>query len=278
MVDFKGIPNFSPTRLLIPGPHGFPPLAAQPGAMGRLYYSPFVRIQGTSVVYDAPIVAVGNGPFDVIHHTNTHDRVLTIDTKKMTVGLLFVRGFSNGKPILYLSFETSDALSATIERSTFVPALNLSPVPNGDSRDGQARAEIFTFTNGATGPHSPPAQGLTHVIVDGLNAQEANLQNTALLEALRIGGDAHNVFSFFPTLRDPKLAQDYSPLWDLNIGVWSKFAVAHGLNTAKTDAIVIQELAAKGLVTSPGGLPLSSAGSIINCPALAFTDTPPTTP
>jgi len=76
----------------------------------------------------------------------------------------------------------------------------------------------FTFTNGATGEHSPPAQGLTHVIVDGLNAQEANLQDTALLKALREGGDAHNVFSFFPTLRDPKLAQDYSPLWDLNMG------------------------------------------------------------
>ena len=278
MVDFKGIPDFSPTRLLMPGPHGFPPLAAQPGGMGRLHYSPFVRIKGTSVVYDAPIVAVGNGPFDVIHHKNTHDRVLTIDTQKMTVGLLFVRGFSNGKPILYLSFETSDALTATIERSTFVPALSLSPFPNGDSRDGQARAEIFTFTNGATGPQSPPAQGLMHVIINGLNAQEANLQNTALLEALRIGGDAHNVFSFFPTLRDPNLAQDYSPLWDLNIGVWSKFAVAHGLNTAKTDANEILELAAKGLVTSPGGSPLASSGSIINCPALAFTDTPPTTP
>ena len=85
-------------------------------------------------------------------------------------------------------------------------------------------------------------------------------------------------FSFFPTLRDPNLAQDYSPLWDLNIGVWSKFAVAHGLNTAKTDANEILELAAKGLVTSPGGSPLASSGSIINCPALAFTDTPPTTP
>src|SRR5207248_3944666 len=145
------------------------------------------------------------------------------------------------------------------------PPRTLSPVPNGDNRIDQARATIFTVRNGATGEHSPPAQGLMHVIIDALNAQEANLQNTALLEALREGGDAHNVFSFFPTLRDPMFAQDYSPLWDLNIGVWSKFAVAHGLNTAKTDAIVIQELAAKGLVTSPGGLPLSSAGSIINC-------------
>jgi hypothetical protein len=30
------------------------------------------------VVYNAPIVATGDGPFDVTHHTNTEDRVLGI--------------------------------------------------------------------------------------------------------------------------------------------------------------------------------------------------------
>jgi len=32
-------------------------------------YSPFIRIDGSSVVYNAPIVATGDGPFDVVHHT-----------------------------------------------------------------------------------------------------------------------------------------------------------------------------------------------------------------
>src|SRR5437764_702096 len=74
-VNFKGIPDFGPTRLLMPGPHGFPPLPAQPARMDRLHYSPFVRIKGTGVVYDAPIVAVGNGPVDVLHHNTTQDTV-----------------------------------------------------------------------------------------------------------------------------------------------------------------------------------------------------------
>ncbi len=277
-ITFQGMPDFSPARVLIPGPTAFPPLGAAPGAMGDLHYSPFVRLQGSPVVYNAPIVATGNGPFDVTHHTNTQDRVLGIDTKRMTVDLLFVRGFGNGQPILYLSFADSDVLSAVIERSDFTPGLSLSPFANGEGLPGSARAEIFTFTNARTGVSSPPAQGLTHVIVDGHNTEDESLRNTAAQEALRRGGDAHNVFSVFPTLRDPALAARYSPLWDLQIGVWSPFAVAHKLNVAQTDANVIRRLAIRGLVTSPGGTPLAPAGIVIDCPALAFTDKMPVTP
>ena len=32
-------------------------------------YSPFIRIAGSQTVYSAPIVATGDGPFDVVHHT-----------------------------------------------------------------------------------------------------------------------------------------------------------------------------------------------------------------
>jgi len=85
-VNFKGIPDFGPTRVLTPGPTGFPPLGAQPGAVGDDLYSPFIRIKGSSVVYNAPIVAVGDGPFDVETHTNTSDRTMAISTDpaKMT--------------------------------------------------------------------------------------------------------------------------------------------------------------------------------------------------
>lgn len=270
-----GEPDFRPTRLLVPGPTGFPPLVARPGAQGGLHYSPFVRIGGTHIVYDAPIVAVGHGPFDVTTHSNTHDRLLSIDVKRMTAGLGFIRGFANGKPIFYLSFETSAPLTAVIERSTFVPVLGLSPAPDRGDDPKTARADIFTFTNGATGPTSPPAQGLAHVIVDGLNAQPLYLGNTRLLRALHVGGDAHNVFDVFPTLKDRQSALLYSPLWDLHIGVYTPKAVAAGLNTAKTDSSQILRLAARGLVTSPGGTPLASNREIINCPALGFPGNPP---
>lgn len=273
-----GKPDFRLTRVLVPGPKGFPPRAARPGGQGDLHYSPFVRIAGTDIVYDAPIVAVGSGPFDVTRHTNTSDRLLTIDTKRMTAGLGFIRGFANGKPIFYLSFEASNPLTATIERSTFVPGLGLSPAPDRGDDPRTARADIFTFTNGAIGRTSPPAQGLRHVIVDGLNAQTLNLGNTRLLRALRAGGDAHNVFDVFPTLANRRLALLYSPLWDLNVGVYTPKAVAAGLNTAKTDSTQILRLAHRGLITSSGGTPLASNREIINCPALGFPGAPPRQP
>src|SRR5580704_9007690 len=78
VVNFAGAPNFSPTRIATPGPTGFPLANFQPGSVAGPGYSPFIKFAGSDVVYNAPIVAVGNGPFDVTHHTNTEDRVLGI--------------------------------------------------------------------------------------------------------------------------------------------------------------------------------------------------------
>ena len=50
-VHFQGAPDFSPTRILQPGPDGFPPANAQPGAVAGSGYSPFIRITGSQVVY-----------------------------------------------------------------------------------------------------------------------------------------------------------------------------------------------------------------------------------
>ncbi len=277
-VTFEGKPDFSPERLLDPGVTFFPPQLARPGAVADDKYSPFVRVKGSDVVYNAPIVAVGDAPFDATTHTNTHDRLLAIDTEEMTVDMGLIRGSANGKDIVYLNFDASNSVTATLERSIFVPNLALSSFPNGSTRQDSARAEIFTFVNGPVGQESPPAQGITHLIRDGLNAQELSLENTELLEALRNGGDLENVFEVFPTLRDPALAQAYTPLWDLNVGVWSDDAVADGRNIALRDANEIRAVAATGELTSPGGLPLASANEVINCPALGFTGRPPLEP
>ncbi len=95
---------------------------------------------------------------------------------------------------------------------------------------------------------------------------------------MRNGGDLENVFEVFPTLEDPALAQAYTPLWDLNVGVWSEDAVADGRNIALRDANEIRAVAATGELTSPGGLPLASANKVINCPALGFTGRPSLAP
>src|SRR6201987_5885843 len=78
VVNFAGAPDFSPPRIATPGPTGFPLAKFQPGSVAGPGYSPFLKIAGSDVVYNAPIVASGDGPFDVVHHTNTEDRVVGI--------------------------------------------------------------------------------------------------------------------------------------------------------------------------------------------------------
>ncbi|MEP7188847.1 MAG: hypothetical protein ABI901_06645, partial [Roseiflexaceae bacterium] len=173
LIHFQGIPDFSPMRVLEAGPNGFPPAKAEPGGVGDAKYSPFIRIQGSSAVYNAAIIATGVGPYDVVHHTNTEDRVLNINTEARTVDILFVRGFDSGQPILYLSTEASDPMAATIERATFVPLLQDSPFLGGDDFLGSARERIFVMANGQTGKNNPQAQGLAHVILDGHGTEDA---------------------------------------------------------------------------------------------------------
>ncbi len=290
-VEFQGAPDFSPERTIMPGPSyaPFPPKAFTVGATAGANYSPFVTVLGSSVVYNAPIVATGEGPFDITTHSDTHDRTLGIDTVNMTTDLLFVRGFSNGQSILYLSFDSSDAFTATIERSTFVPALTDLSFANGGGRTDSTRASIFTFVNAKTGLEaSPPergasqgsgrSQGLTHALSLPIAGSDAAVANPDVLEALFSGGDVSNIFDVFPTNTQPEDRAEYSPAWDLNVGVYSKDAVAEGLNGLMTDANEVRRLASEGTVTAPGGLPLGSANIVINCPALGFLDDNPTGP
>lgn len=276
IVHFQGIPNFSPRRILVAGPMGFPPAKAQPGGTGGPLYSPFIRFRDAAAVYNAPIIATGRGPFDVVHHSNTSDRVLAIDTKKMTVKLLAIRGFDAGQPILYLSTEASDPAAATIERATFVPALNGSPFLGGDDFLGAARERIFVMANGQTGPNNPQAQGLAHNILDGGGLRDASLGRHNLLNILHNGGDSLNVQGDFPTLSDPRHANAYSPLWDAQVGMWTQYAIAHHLNTRQRDENQILTLAVRGLITGPMGMPYGSVGFVINCPVLAFLNQRPT--
>jgi len=83
------------------------------------------------------------------------------------------------------------------------------------------------------------------------------------------------VLDSFPTLRDPAQRNLYSPIWDVQVAVWTPQAVAAGLNTTQTDANQIRQLAARGLITSPGGTQLRSDRAILNCPALGFLTVAP---
>ena len=142
VIHFAGAPDFSPTRIAVPGPTGFPLKSLQPGAVAGPGYSPFIRIAGSDVVYNAPIIATGDGPYDVVHHTDTADRALRIHIggpsapgqfSESWADMLFVKGFDAGEPIVYLSTDAGQPLTAVLERSTYVPALNDASFNGGDA-------------------------------------------------------------------------------------------------------------------------------------------------
>jgi hypothetical protein len=292
VVNFQGAPDFSPMRVAQPGPTGFPLASFQPGAVAGPGYSPFIRIAGSPTVYSAPIVATGDGPFDVDHHTNTGDRVLGVHIAgpsapgqfaESWADLLFVKGFDAGQPILYISTDAGQPLTAVLERSTLVPALDKAAYNGGDDFLGSARERLFGFINGQTGADNKQAQGFVHLIQDGHASEDASASNTALIDALRNGGDLLNVFGDFPTLTDPRHAQAYSPLWDAQLGLWTDKAVKAGLNTRQIDEVQVFNLAATrpdlltGVNPATGQpAPYGSVGVDINCAVIGFTDKAPT--
>ena len=94
VVQFPGIVDFSPTRVVTPGPSGneFPGGSFTPGAVGDGQYSPLITT-GDGVVLNATQIADGSG---------THDSVVSISTANHTVTLKSFFGFWNGHRTLYL--------------------------------------------------------------------------------------------------------------------------------------------------------------------------------
>jgi hypothetical protein len=292
VVNFQGAPDFSPTRIAEPGLNGFPLARFQAGAVAGPGYSPFIRIAGSQTVYSAPIVATGDGPFDVVHHTNTGDRVLGIHIAgpsapgqyaESWVDLLFVKGFDAGQPIIYISTDAGQPLTSVLERSTYVPALDKAAYNGGDDFLGSARERLFGFINGQTGTNNKESQGFVHLIKDGHASEDASAGNTAQIDALRNGGDLLNVFGDFPTETDPRHAHAYSPLWDAQLGLWTDKAIKQGLNTRQIDEVQVFNLAATrpdlltGVNPATGQpAPYGASGVDINCAVIGFTDKAPT--
>ena len=157
-----------------------------------------------------------------------------------TVTFELVPGFSFGKPILYLTAESSLPDVAAIERNTFAPGLQDITIGFDDSLFGPAE-RLFTFTNGPVGCDNPQRQGQSAALADGETP--------------------FNVLGGLPTI-----ALDYSPLWDVNVGEWTEQSIALGFRSRLTDEFQILTFVANGFVTGPGGAEYGSAGFIVNCP------------
>ncbi len=245
----NGTVDFGPERMVVPGPapNAFPPTNATPGSVGDEYYSPLVRIVNAGgAIYNAPMIAFNvsreelnfsNGTPD---YSIVHDKVVGIDLTNNTVTIALTQGFSFAKPVLYLSTDASVPLAAALEGATYAPALGSIPV-GGDDSAFSGVERIFVFTNGPTGVDNPQRQGLNSALLD----------NRSPL----------NVFGGIPTV-----ANDYSPLWDMNLGEWTNASIENGYRSRLTEEFQILGFVQDGYITGPGGAPYGSVGIIVNCP------------
>ena len=245
----SGTVDFGPKRRVVPGtaPNYFPPKAAEPGSIGDQDYSPLVKIDNAGgAIYNAPIIAFnveasqidfcqGNPDYSLVH-----DKVVRICPKDETVTLQLTEGFSFARPVLYLSMDANDPVVATLEGVTMAPGLKDITVGHDDSAFS-AVERLFLFANGPTGKENPQRQGLNSAISDGLSPL--------------------NIFGGIPTV-----ATDYSPLWDLNLGVWTRESIDKGYRSRLLQEFQILDFAQKGFITGPNGGPFGSTGFIVNCP------------
>lgn len=253
-VVFPGAPDFSPVRTYVAGPQGYPPRRSHPGGVGDAAYSPFVHIAGTPGVIDAPIVATGEGPFDVTHHADTADRVVAIDVDKRTVTLVLARGFASTEPIFYVSTDASDPAVAAMERATYVPRLaQAAPA---------ATIPIAVVFNGAL--DGANAQGLAFL------ALRTPLSADATLAAAASIGSPFNVLSLIPSLANPYEENAYTPLWSVEAVVWTPATIALNERSKIVDFAQLGTLVADRAIGGSGGKPFGPSGLLVNCPAIAF--------
>ncbi len=245
-----GTVDFSPRRSVTPGdaPNFFPPKQFQPSGVGDKDYTPLVKITNAGEhIYNAPVVAY-NMSADTLNqfcdgnpdHSLVHQKVVRICPRDQTVTMMLTTGFSFAKPVLYLSTETNNKLTATLEGATYAPGLEDI---NGGADDSlfSPVERIFVFANGPTGKDNPQRQGLNSALSDG--------------------GSPLNVLGGIPTV-----ATDYSPIWDLNPSVWTQRAIELGYRSRMTEEFSILGMVQKGWVTGLDGKKFGSVGFVVNCP------------
>lgn len=157
---------------------------------------------------------------DTEAYSYLHDRVISVcvdeETLIGTVTMKLVPGFSFARPVLYISTDSNVEMAATMEASTFAPALG-DVMVGADDTLFSATERLFAVTNGYTngdinmaGLEDGPME-VSHPSRQGFNS------------ALSGDGSPLNVLGGIPTI-----ATDYSPLWDVNVGEWTEYAIENG--------------------------------------------------
>jgi hypothetical protein len=243
-IDFPASVDFSPAHVIVPSATGFPPLAAQPGAVGEPGYSPLVAVlfRGRPVVLNAPQIA---------NATGVADKVVSIARNHRSVAYRETDGCYDNESVHYASFDASDPGAAAIEDVTYAPTLAASPSPGcADAAIVAAscsRESLIAFTNGQTGATNPQRQGLNAALIDGpppLNNLEQIPERTSQF--------------------------DYSPLWDVHLEAWTAAAAAAGVNVRQTDFTAAMQQIDSGNATGYPSGPFAPSGIVVNCPVVSL--------
>lgn len=260
VMRFAGNVDFSPEYQVTPGdaPTYFPPKSFKPGAVGDANWSS-MAVLPSGLVLNVQMVQNASG---------AHDRLKAIDLPNRTVTMSLLDGMHDGKQYYYhLVTDVSADLPAVLEKGVFTPRLDKVP-SYGMSRPGD-RSALLGFSpllNGRTDAGSGQDQGFS--------------------TSLRNGGiDPINVFPIPPRNADRSKQNNYSPLWDAHVSMWTPAAIAAGKVKRISSLGELTRRIRSGEVTSatinPPGAPNSYVGglrstrAIINCPVIAQPDLPP---
>ncbi len=260
VMRFRGNVDFTPEHLVIAGSAmaPFPPRVAKAGAVGDAEWSS-MAVLPSGVVLNVQMVHNASG---------THDRVKSIDLEKRTVTLSLLDGFQGGKQYYYhLVTDVSEELPAALENGVHTPRLAKVPA-YGQSRpsDKSALLGFSPVLNGITDTKTRNDQGFAASIANG-------------------GIDPINIFPIDPDNENRSESNNYSPLWDAHVNMWTEAAVSGGKVRRITSFADLEGLVKAGLVTNAAINPPGAGNSfvaglrptraIINCPVIAQPNLPP---
>ncbi len=259
VIKFKGEVDFAPKHTVVAGsPMPFPPKVAKPGAMADLEWSSAVEMP-SGVVFN----------IQMVHNaTGNHDRVKDIDLKKQTVTLSLLDGFQGGKQYYYhLVTDVSADLPAVLEKGVYAPKLALLPeLGKSKPSDKSALLGFSPVLNGMTDMESKQDQGFTTTLANG-------------------GIDPINIFPIDPDNDNASETNNYSPMWDAHVNMWTEAAIKDKKVRRITSFEDLKSLIEAGLVTSamispagPGNefmFGLRPTNAVVNCPVIAQPDLPP---
>ncbi len=253
IVQFVGNVDFSPEYQVEPGsPDAFPPKVANPGAIADAQWSSMVVMPSGGVI-NAQIVHNASG---------SHDRLLDIDIEKMTVTMSILDGFQGGRQYFYhLVTDVSADVPSVLEKGVFAPRL----------------AKIPAFAQST--PSDPSALLGFSPVLNGISDTSTAQHQGFVASLLNNGIDPINVFPIPPANEDASAENNYSPLWDAHVSMWTDEAIATNKVRRITSFEDLDGLVKAGLVTdafinpegpeNPWLSGLRSTQVVINCPVIA---------